>query len=59
MSRLTQMRKYLAEALKEPEENKLYIADLYLSIAYFEKAERDGFPKTKPIEVSSGFALAN
>lgn len=35
--RLDQMKIYLAEAMLKPEENKLYIEDLQLSIATFEK----------------------
>lgn len=54
------MRKFLAEALKDPEDNKMYIEDLHLSIAVFERFEREEkFARgTKPqVEVSSGFAI--
>ena len=39
-ARLEQMKKYLAEAEKSPEENKLYIEDLKLSIKNFDSMFR-------------------
>jgi hypothetical protein len=41
-ARLKQMKKYRKEALLSPEENKLYIEDLNLSIKLFESQVRNG-----------------
>lgn len=41
-SRLETMKKYREEALKKPKANKLYIEDLDLSIAMFEKQIANG-----------------
>ena len=52
-TRLERLESYLNEALKEPEENKLYIADLQLSIKYFKRQ------KNKKIVVMNGLELEN
>jgi hypothetical protein len=36
-ARLIRLREYLANAMLDPENNKLYIQDLELSIKYFKK----------------------
>ena len=51
-TRLITMKQYLAEALLSPEENKLYIEDLNLSIAHFEKyAMRQAIPVMNGIKL--------
>lgn len=39
--RLSNMKRYLEQALKQPNKNKLYIEDLQLSIPMFEEAVRN------------------
>lgn len=40
-TRLANMKKYQAEALKHPQKNKLYLEDLALSIPMFEEAVKN------------------
>lgn len=49
-TRLANMKRYLEEALKHPQKNKLYIEDLSISIPMFEKAIRNN-----TIVVQKGF----
>lgn len=54
-TRLATMREYLAKAVLHPIVNKLYIEDLNLSIAMFEKAARN---KNSRVIVQKGFDLS-
>ena len=49
-ARLNRLYSYRDEAMKQPEENKLYIEDLTLSIALFEQC------KTYPSVIQKGWA---
>lgn len=49
-TRLANMKKYQAEALKHPQKNKLYLEDLALSIPMFEEAV-----KNNVVTVQKGF----
>jgi len=55
-SRLKTCKAYREEALLNPEENKLYIEDLDLSIAMFEKAVKS--KREHKYLVQKGFDLA-
>lgn len=52
-ARLERLQKYLAEAELSPEDNKLYIEDLKLSIEY----EKTIKPPT--FEIQTGFSVDN
>jgi len=54
-NRLIQMKKYLEEALLDPENNKLYIEDLKLSISHFEA----NVTQSNDFALMSGFAIDN
>lgn len=51
-TRLANMKRYLEQALKQPNKNKLYIEDLQLSIPMFEEAIRNN-----KVVVQKGFVL--
>lgn len=55
-TRLANMRKYREQALKQPNKNKLYIEDLDISIAMFEKAVTNS--AKMEIVVQKGFDLS-
>lgn len=53
VSRIETIKQYLAEAEKSPEENKLYIEDLKLSLTLF----KDAPEQTTEFQVHSGFVI--
>jgi len=51
MNRLDKIKKFLREALKDPDNNLLYIEDLTLSLELFKD--------TKEVELQDGFELVS
>jgi len=51
MNRLDKIKRYLREALKNPDNNRLYIEDLKLSLELFKD--------TKEVELQDGFELVS
>jgi hypothetical protein len=54
-TRLANLYRYRDEALKDPESNKLYLADLTLSIKMFEEVAKK--PRSVKYQVLSGMSL--